>query len=72
MPSVTTLAGRPLTVLRARLRDGREARAAHKALVRDLACYTTEDDLDDFEAILDRYGDAETADIRHILSGRRA
>ena len=47
------------------------ARAANNSLERELAAYTTESDLNDFGAILDRYSEAETGDIRRILAGRR-
>ncbi len=63
---------RPLTSLwttvRSQLRDGREAHAAHAALERDLASYNTPEDLNDLYAILDRYSDGETAQIRRILA----
>ena len=63
---------RPLTslwtTLRSQLRDGREARAAHAALERDLASYNSPEDLNDLYAILDRYSDKETAEIRRILA----
>jgi aerobic-type carbon monoxide dehydrogenase small subunit (CoxS/CutS family) len=49
----------------------RTARAERKALKRDLAGYTTPGDLNDLEAILDRYSDQETADIRRMIAGRR-
>ena len=49
-----------------------EARAARTALERDLAAYTSPRDLDDLDAILARYSEEETADIRRILAARRA
>ncbi len=61
-----------LAVIRGELREAREARAARKALEHDLASYTTEADLNDLDAILDRHSDEETADIRRILAGRRS
>lgn len=54
-----------LTAIRTRLRDARIARAA---LERELASYTSPADLNDLHAILDRYSDRETADIRRILA----
>ncbi len=60
------------TALRDELRDGREARAARRTLAGDLASYTSASDLNDLDAILDRYSDEETADIRRILASRRA
>lgn len=62
----------PLAAIRDELREAREARAARKALERDLASYTTQADLNDLDAILDRHTDEETADIRRILAGRRS
>jgi hypothetical protein len=50
----------------------RAARGARKSLERDLASYTSARDLNDLEAILDRYSDEETAAIRRILASRRA
>ena len=49
----------------------RAARAERKALKRDLASYTSPSDLNDLEAILARYSDEETADIRRMIAGRR-
>jgi hypothetical protein len=56
--------------VRDELRDARAARAARKALEHDLASYTSEADLNDLGAILDRHTAEETADIRRILSVR--
>jgi hypothetical protein len=56
----------------ARREDRRAARAARSSLERDLASYTSPGDLDELDAILDRYSDEETADIRRILAARRA
>ncbi len=50
----------------------RPARTARKSLERDLAVYTSPADLNELEAILERYSDEETADIRRILAARRA
>jgi hypothetical protein len=55
-----------------RREDRRAARAARKSLERDLASYTSARDLNDLDAILDRYSNEETADIRGILAARRA
>jgi hypothetical protein len=49
----------------------RTARAERKTLKRDLAGYTTPGDRADLEAILARYSDEETADIRKLLAARR-
>ena len=56
----------------ARREERRAARAAHNSLERDLASYRSPGDLNDLDAILDRYSDEETADIRRILAARRA
>jgi hypothetical protein len=59
------------TSIRERLRSTREARAARAKLADELASYTSAQDLNDLDAILDRYSDAETADIRRILAAQR-
>ena len=56
------------TTVRQQVRDTREARAADAALGRELAAYRSQEDLNDLHAILDRYSDQETADIRRILA----
>jgi len=65
-------ATRPLTSLwttvRTQLRDSRDARAARASLERELAGYNSQSDLDDLHAILDRYSDQETRQIRRILA----
>ena len=68
---------RGMRAIRASLRasqreDRRAARAARTSLERDLASYTSPGDLNDLDAILDRYSDEDTADIRRILAARRA
>ena len=69
-------ATRPLaslwTTVRTQFRDSRDAHAAKAALERDLATYTSEADLNDLHAILARYSDRETADIRRILASQRS
>ena len=64
MPTTTPLR----TAILARIGAARATRAAHKTLEREIACYTTVQDLNDLHAILDRYSDKETADIRRILA----
>lgn len=63
---------RPLTSLwttiRTQLRDSRDAHAARASLERELAGYNSPSDLDDLHAILDRYSDRETEQIRRILA----
>jgi len=58
--------------VRDQLREARAARAARKALEHDLAGYTSQADLNDLGAILDRHSAEETADIRRILTTRLA
>jgi hypothetical protein len=64
MPTTAPL----LTTIRARTRAARGSRATRKTLEREIASYTSEQDLNDLHAILDRYSDRETADIRRILA----
>jgi hypothetical protein len=68
MPTTTPLR----TAFVARIRAARAAWAANRALEREIACYTTVQDLNDLHAILDRYSDRETADIRRILAAHPA
>ena len=70
MDSSTSSVTQLWTTVRDELRDARAARAARKALEHDLATYTTEADLNDLGAILDRHTAEETADIRRILATR--
>jgi len=69
-------ATRPLTSLwtaiRTQLRDSRDAHAARASLERELAGYNSPSDLDDLHAILDRYSDQETGQIRRILAYQRS
>jgi hypothetical protein len=58
--------------IRQEFRSALAARAARKSLERDLASYTSPRDLNDLDAILDRYSEDETANIRRILAGRRS
>ena len=60
------------TALRGQFEHSREARTTRRALERDLAAYTSQSDLDDLHAILDRHSDQETAAIRRILAHRAA
>ena len=71
MENATCTLGRRWTALRDELRDSREARAVRRSLAGDPATYTSAGDLNDLDAILDRYSDEETADIRRILASRR-
>jgi hypothetical protein len=45
----------------------RTARAAHKALARDLASFQTPAEVHELNAILARYDDEEVAEIRRII-----
>jgi hypothetical protein len=65
MENTTKALGRRLTAIR-------ETRTARRTLQNELASYTTQAELNDLEAILDRHSDEETADIRRFLASRRA
>ena len=60
------------TTVRTQLRESRDAHAARASLARELATYSSPADLADLDAILDRYSDQETADIRRILAAQRS
>ena len=60
-----------LSAVRDHIRESREGRAARSALERELASYHSATDLNDLHAILDRYSDRETAQIRRILARQR-
>ncbi len=60
------------TTLRGQLQHTWEAHATRRSLERELATYTSQSDLDDLHAILDRYSDKDTAKIRHILARHAA
>lgn len=57
--------------IRAELRSVRAARAARKALRRDLA-YAAPRDFAELEAILERYPESQTADVRGVINERRS
>ena len=59
------------TEIRAELRSIRAARAARRALRRDLA-YAAPRDFVELEAILERYPESQTADVRGVINERRA
>ena len=61
-----------LKVTAARIREARESQARRRILWRELAQYTTTDDLNDLEAAVARYDDTETHDIRRILATQRS
>jgi hypothetical protein len=56
---------------RAELRGMRAARAARKELARELAGAQTPGDFLELDAILERYDEDQTAEIRSILNERR-
>lgn len=60
------------TTVRTQVRDTFDAHTTQTALERELASYTSPADLNDLHAILDRYDDAETEDIRRILAKQRS
>ncbi len=58
-----------------RLNEIRESYAQRRALWRELSAYTTDDELNDIEAAVDRSdseGDPRTREVRRILAARRA
>lgn len=57
--------------IRTELRDYRAARAARRELRHELAAATSPGDIAELDAILDRYDEHETRDIRHIINERR-
>jgi hypothetical protein len=60
-----------LTAVRDQIRGNREAHATRVSLERELSSYHSAADLNDLHAILDRYSDQETAQIRRILASQR-
>jgi hypothetical protein len=60
------------TTVRTQLRDSRHAHTARASLERELASYNSPSDLDDLHAILDRYSDQETRQIRRILAHQQS
>ena len=71
MPTATRSIAPLWTAIRSQVRGTRDAHAARKSLEHDLASYTSSSDLNDLDAILDRYSDEETEDIRRILATQR-
>jgi hypothetical protein len=72
MPTATRPLTSLLTSVRSQIRDSREAHAAKASLERELASYHSSADLNDLHAILDRYQDRETTEIRQVLAHQRA
>jgi hypothetical protein len=71
MGSSTHPTGSPWATICKDLRARRNVRAAHKALERDIASYTTPAELDELNSILQRYDDTEVVEIRRIVDRRR-
>jgi hypothetical protein len=71
MQDTTYSLGPLLAEIRAELRGMRAARAARKTLRSELAGATTAADFLELDAILERYNEEQTADIRSILNERR-
>jgi hypothetical protein len=69
MSSATALLSPPLSALR-QLRGFFTDRTEQRGLEHELAIFTSEKDLTEMRAILDRYSDTETEDIRRILGAR--
>lgn len=55
------------TTLKQSWRDRQIARASRKKLARELAAFDSPSDLIDLSAMLERYDDAEVADIRRLV-----
>ena len=72
MQDTTYSLGPLLAGIRAELRGLRAARDARRTLRRELVGVTTPADFIELDAILERYNEDETADIRHVLNERRA
>jgi hypothetical protein len=59
-----------LTAVRDQIRESRDERAARASLQRELSSYHSTADLNDLHAILDRYSDHDTKQIRRILASQ--
>jgi hypothetical protein len=70
MSSAINLVSPPWIAIRSQLREIFADRSEYRVLEQELADYTSEKDLHDLGAILDRHSDAETGDIRRILGAR--
>jgi hypothetical protein len=57
-----------LSTVREQLRESRVEHARRASLQRELSSYHSAADLNDLHAILDRYSDHETVQIRRILA----
>jgi hypothetical protein len=72
MQDTTYSLGPLLAGVWAELRGMRATRAARKILRRELAGIRTPSDFIELDAILERYNEDETAEIRYVLNERRA
>jgi hypothetical protein len=70
MSSAINLLSPPWIAIRSQLREIFADRSEDRMLEQELADYTSEKDLTDLGAILDRHSDAETGNIRRILGAR--
>jgi hypothetical protein len=61
-----------LSTVREQIRESRETHARRASLERELASYHSTADLNDLHAILDRYSDHETRQIRRILASQNS
>ena len=61
-----------LSTVREQIRERRDGRAARASLQRELSSYHSTADLNDLHAILDRYSDQETMQIRRILASQNS
>ena len=61
-----------LATVRDELRNQRARRAARRQLEAELATYTTATELDELDAVLDRYDESQVAEIRTIIHRQRA
>jgi hypothetical protein len=60
-----------LLVTRAELLLRRENRRRRRRLAAELACYSSQADLNDLCAILDAHPDGQTHEIRQLLAGQQ-
>jgi hypothetical protein len=72
MTTTTRPFGSLWTAFRTKFREYHHAHVTRASLDRELASYTSPADLNDLHAILDRYSDKETAEIRHILAAQQS
>jgi hypothetical protein len=72
MPETTHPRSPLWTAFRGQLQHARHTHATRRALARELGTYTSQSDLNDLHAILDRYSDHDTAGIRRILARHAA